>query len=227
MDRVATKKTPSTQGRLQIAEIRDDCIVLKDGTLRVVLLVSSINFALKSEDEQSAIISAYISFLNLLDSPLQILIQSRRLDLDEYLVSIKEMEKGQTNELLKLQISEYYQYISQLVELGDIMTKRFYVIVPYDPASNKKRGFFNRAGDVVSPTAVISLGQKQFTDRHRGLFILVDKVLTGLSGMGLRATVLDTQSLIELFYNIYNPVVSQSEKMRDIDKLKLEENNYV
>jgi len=226
-DKVATPKTPSTQSRLQIAEVRDDCIVLKDGTIRAVLLVSSINFALKSEDEQSAIISAYVSFLNLLDSPLQILIQSRRLDLDEYLDSIKKTEKDQTNELLKLQISEYYQYISQLVELGDIMTKRFYVIVPYDPSSNKKRGFFNRAGDVMSPTNVISLGQKQFAERHKSLFILVDKILTGLSGMGLRATVLDTQSLIELFYNIYNPVVSRSEKLRDIDKLKLEENNYV
>ncbi|MFA6918642.1 MAG: hypothetical protein WC244_00815 [Patescibacteria group bacterium] len=226
-DKVATNKTPSTQSRMHIAEIRDDCVVLKDGTLRAVLLVSSINFALKSEDEQSAIISGYISFLNLLDSPLQILVQSRKLDLDEYLVSIKEAEKIQTNELLKLQISEYYQYISQLVELGDIMTKRFYVVVPYDPSSNGKRGFWARTGDVLSPTNIISLGQKQFSQRHRDLFTLLDKILSGLSGMGLRATVLDTQSLIELFYNTYNPVVSRSEKLGDVDKLKLEENNYV
>jgi hypothetical protein len=212
---------------LHIAEIRDDCVVLKDGTLRAVLLVSSINFALKSEEEQAAIISGYISFLNLLNSPLQILVQSRKLDLDEYLASIKEAEKVQTNELLKLQISEYYQYISQLVELGDIMTKRFYVVVPYDPASNNKRGFWTRAGDVLSPTNIISLGQKQFAQRHKELFTLLDKILTGLSGMGLRATVLDTQSLIELFYNTYNPVVSRSEKLGDIDKLSLEENNYV
>jgi len=223
MDKKANPTTPSTQSRLHIAEIKDDAIVLKDGTLRSVLLVSSINFALKSEDEQNAIISGYVQFLNLLDSPLQILVQSRKLDLDGYLKSITEAEKKQTNDLLKLQISEYKQYISELVEMGNIMTKRFYLVVPYDPASNGKLGFWKRMGEVLSPTSVIKLNQKQFLERRKGLFTLVDKILMGLSGMGIRATILDTQSLIELFYTTYNPVTSRSEKLTDINKLSFED----
>ncbi len=223
MARKATKTTPSTQMYLPIAEIRDDCVVMKDGTLRSALLVSSINFALKSDDEQNAIISGYVSFLNMLDSPIQIVIQSRQLNLDAYLESIKVAEKQQTNDLLRIQTAEYRQYINDLVEMGDIMTKRFYIIVSYDPSSNKKRSFGSRMGDVLSPTNVLSLNQKQFIERHRNLFTRVDKVMSGLSSMGLRATVLDTQSLIELFYNTYNPTVSKNEKIQDVNKLRLED----
>lgn len=221
--RRANKKTPSTHRYLNIAEIRDNCVVMKDGTLRSVLLVSSINFALKSQDEQNAIIAGYVSFLNSLSAPLQVVIQSRKLDLEGYLFDIKKAEDEQTNELLKLQTAEYRNYITELVDLGDIMTKRFYAVVSFDPYSNKKRGFWQRAGDVLSPTKFIDIGDKQFTRYHKDLFSRVDKILSGLSSMGLRASVLDTQSLIELYYNTYNPVVSRSEKMSDIKKLNLEE----
>lgn len=222
MPKKATKKTATTQHSLNIAEIRDDCVVLRNGTLRAVLLVSSVNFALKSEDEQNAIIYSYISFLNSLDFPVQIVIQSRQLDIDNYLNEIKKAEKEQINELLKLQTSEYRQYIEELVELGDIMTKRFYVVVPYDPATDKKRGFWRRLIDLMSPAIVIHLKQKQFTEYHRQLFLRVDHILSGLASMSLRATVLDTQSLIELYYNSYNPEVSRQQKMTDVNKLKLE-----
>jgi len=222
MARKATKSTPATQSYMTISEIRDDSVIMKDGTLRAILLVSSVNFALKSEDEQNAIVAGYISFLNSLDLPLQIVIQSRQLNLEEYLIDIKKAEEKQTNDLLKLQTAEYRQYISELVELGDIMTKRFLVVVYYDPISNKKRGFWQRGGDVVSPTKVISLNQKEFIKRHKDLFIEVDKIVSGLSSMGLRASILNTQSLIELFYNTYNPVLSQSQKMADISELQIE-----
>lgn len=222
--RQANRSTPSTQKYLNIAEIKDDCVVLKNGTMLAVILVSSINFALKSEDEQNAIIASYVSFLNSLDAPLQIVIQSRQLDLDEYIALIKSAEKNQTNDLLKLQTAEYLQYISELVELGDIMTKRFYLVVPYDPASNKKRGFWQRFKDVGYPTSAISLNQKEFVRRRNDLFLRVDKILSGLASMSLRAQPLDTQSLIELYYNTFNPVLSQREKMADINKLKFENN---
>ncbi len=221
-DPKANQTTPSTQSRLHIAEIRNDTVVLKDGTMRAVLLVSSINFSLKSEDEQNAIIAGYVQFLNLLDSPLQILIQSRKLDLDGYLKNIAEKEKKQTNDLLKLQIAEYKQYISELVEMGNIMTKKFFIVVPYDPATSRSMSFWKRLGDVASPTSLIKLNQKQFLERKKGLFTLLDKILMGLSGMGLRATVLDTQSLIELFYTTYNPVTSRNEKLADLNKLNFE-----
>jgi len=219
----ATKNTPTTQKYMTISEIRDDSVIMKDGTLRAVLLVSSVNFALKSEDEQNAIISGYVSFLNSLDAPLQIIVQSRKLNLEDYLLDIKKNEQAQTNDLLKLQTAEYRQYISELVDLGDIMTKRFYVVVYYDPVSNNKRGFWQRAGDVVSPTKLISLGQKEFIRRHKDLFTMVDKIVSGLSSMGLRTSILNTQSLIELYYNTYNPIVSENEKMVDINKLEIEQ----
>ena len=221
-NRKATKKTPPTQAYMTIAEIKDDSIVMRDGTLRAILLVSSIKFALKSEDEQNAIISGYVSFLNSMDSPLQIVIQSRKLDLDNYLLDIKKAEQDQTNDLLKLQTAEYRKYISELVDLGDIMIKRFYVVVYYDPVSNKKRGFWQRAGDVISPAGMMSLSQKEFAKRHKSLFTEMDRVISGLSSMGIRANILNTQSLIELFYNTYNPIVSKSQKMADINKLEVE-----
>lgn len=221
-NRRAVKSTPSTQKYLQIAEIRDDTVIMKDGTIRSVLLVSSINFALKSEDEQNAIISAYVNFLNSMDSPMQILIQSRKLDLEQYLNYLKEAEAKQTNDLLKMQMAEYRQYVTELVSLGNIMTKRFYIIVPFAPFNSKTRGFWSRAGDVLSPTAVSSFSQKTFQSRQRELFTIVDRVLSGLASMGLRAQVLDTQALIELFYNTYNPTVSPNEKMEDINKLMME-----
>lgn len=222
MARTANKSTPSTQRYLHIAEIRDDTVIMKDGSLRAVLLVSSINFALKSDAEQEAIISGYMTFLNSLEAPLQIVIQSRQLNLDEYIESIKKVEKEQTNELLKLQTAEYRQYISELVELGDIMTKRFYVVVSYSQGGNGKRSFWSRAHDVLSPSSLIDVNQKQFIKKQKDLFLAVDKVLSGLSSMGLRASVLDTQSLIELYYGTYNPSISQREKMADIKKLNVE-----
>ncbi len=225
--RQANKSTPSTQKYLRIAEIRDDIVVLNDGTLRAVLLVSSINFALKSDDEQNAIVSGYVTFLNSLDSSLQIVVQSRQLDLDEYIESLKQIEKEQTNDLLKLQTTEYRKYITELVELGDIMTKRFYVVVQYNPSSDKKRSFWGKIGDAVSPTASIDLSQKEFLKRKDGLMTRVDKIFSGLGSMGLRASLLDTQALIELYYNTYNPTVSRREKMVDVGKLRLEENNNV
>ncbi|MEK7653058.1 MAG: TraC family protein [Patescibacteria group bacterium] len=221
--RHATKQTPSTQKYLNIAEIRDDSVVMKDGTLRAVLLVSSINFALKSEDEQNAIVAGYVTFLNLLDFPVQIVIQSRQLDLDEYLAMIKEAEEKQTNELLKIQTAEYKQYITELVEMGDIMTKRFFVVVPYDPVANKKRSFTQRTGDIMSPTKVIKLNQKEFFKRQKELFALVDRVLSGLASMGIRASILETQALIELYYTTYNPTVSRSEKLTEVGKLQMED----
>jgi len=219
----ATHSTPPTQQFLQIAEIKDDTIIMKDGSLRAVLLVSSVNFALKSEDEQNAIISGYISFLNSLDSTMQILIQSRKLDLDSYLAFLRTAEEKQKNDLLKMQMAEYRQYIAELVEMGNIMTKRFYVIVPFSTFGSKKMSFWKRLSDVISPAGAIAIDQKKFVAHQKELFVAAEKVITSLSSMGLRSQMLDTQSLIELFYNTYNPTVSRQEKLADINKLMMEQ----
>ncbi len=218
------KKTikATTQKYLDIAEIKEDCVVMKDGTLRSVILVSSINFALKSEDEQNAIIAAYIGFLNYLEYPVQIVIQSRKLDIDGYLDRLKQTEKEQTNELLRLQTAEYRKYVSQLVEIGDIMTKRFYIVVPYNPLSDKQQSWFQRFFNLFTAASEVRLSQKVFIKRHHDLLQRVDHILSSLASMGLKSVVLDTQSLIELYYNTYNPDVYNKEKMIEVNKIRVE-----
>ena len=120
----------SVQKYLDIAEIKEDCVVLKNGSMRAVILVSSLNFALKSEEEQEAIIYAYRNFLNTLEKwPIQIVVQSRKLNIDGYINDLKKKEKEQTNELLRMQIAEYIQYIQELIEMGEIMTKKFFIVM--------------------------------------------------------------------------------------------------
>ena len=190
------KSGPAMQRYIDIAEIRDDIVVLRDGTVRAVLAVASINFSLKSEEEQEAIISAYVGFLNALDFPLQIVIQSRRLNIEEYLNRLAEAEKTQTNELLKAQIADYRQFVAELISLGQIMSKRFFIVVPYDPMTNKRKGFFSRVQEVLSPGATVRLKESRFQERRKSLLSRVDAVTSNLASMGISATMLDTQALI-------------------------------
>ncbi len=215
-------KYPSTQRLQPIAEIKEDCVVLKDGTLRAVLLVSSINFSLKSEDEQNAIIAAYVNFLNAIDFPLQILIQSRKLNISAYLGKLEQKEKEQTNELLKLQIAEYRQYVGELVELGEIMTKRFYLVIPHNPLSDKQKGWFRRLLEVFKAAGAVRLSRERFEARRRELLQRVDHVVSALGSIGLKAVPVDTQGLIELYYNTYNPGVSERQKLVDLNQLQVE-----
>lgn len=219
---MAKTAAASTQHYLDIQEIREDVVVMKDGTIRAVLLVSSINFDLKSEDEQIAIIQSYTQFLNALDFPLQIVIQSRKFDIDEYLERLKTIEKQQTNDLLRLQTAEYRQYISELVELADLMSKRFYVVVPYSPQEKKRRGFIRKIRDLVTPTGILHLKQEQFQEYKNELFKRVDFVIEGLAGVGgLKTVVLDTQGLIELFYATYNPQTSGQQPLAKMKELNI------
>ena len=212
----------STQQYLDIAEIRDGVVILKDGSIRKVLLSSSINFALKSEDEQNAVIQGYISFLNSLDFSLQISVQSRKLNIDAYLEDLNQKIAEQTNDLLRTQIVEYRSFIKQLITLGDIMEKRFYIIVPYKPGKDAKRGFMSQLGTVFNPAKVITLSEKIFIDYKEKIQVRVDKVVGSLSGIGITAVPLDTQSLIELYYSSYNPELSQIEKLSDEKNKKID-----
>ena len=220
----AGKKTfSSTQEYLDIAEFREDTVIMRDGTLRAVLLVASINFALKSEDEQNAIIAAYVGFLNNIDFPLQIVIQSRELNIDNYLTFLKQKEKEQTNELLKMQTAEYLQYVGELISLGKIMNKRFYLVVAYNPLSDKQKGFFGKMLESLRPASMIKMKEEKFLRRRSELTRRVENVIGGLASMGVNAISLDTQSLIELFYNTYNPETAANQKLVEIKELRLAE----
>ncbi len=219
---VKNKINISTQQYLDIAEIKEDTVVIRDGTLRAVILVSSINFALKSEDEQNAIVGAYVGFLNNIDFPLQIVIQSRELNIENYLNALKQKEKEQTNELLKMQTTEYIQYIGELISMGKIMNKRFYVAVPYNPLSDKHKNFFSSILDVFRPSILIKMKGDRFARLRAQLTRRVENVMSGLASVGLNAAELDTQSLIELFYDTYNPVTSANQKLADVKQLRVE-----
>lgn len=216
-------KLPATQTYLPIAEIKDGTVLLKDGTLRTVLLVSSINFALKSEDEQNALISAYVGFLNSLDFPIQIVMQSRKLQIQPYLDNLYKIEKELPNELLKVQIADYRAFVAELVEIGQIMTKRFYVVVPYDPLSNKKKGFVARFKEVIKPAMTIRVKEERFRERKKDLDTRVRQVNGGLESMGLQVAELDTQSLIELYYTSYNPDIAFSQELQNIEELRVDD----
>lgn len=212
---------PPTQQYLDVAEVKEDVIVLKSGSLRSVLAVSAINFDLKSSDEQEAIIGQYQNFLNSVDFPVQILISSRRLNMQNYLDFLTTKEKGQGNELLRMQIAEYKSFIDQLVSSSNIMDKNFYIIVPFAPVENKEGGFMGGIGNLINPQRQILEKREKFETMKSQLFQRVDHVITALSGIGLRITPLKTEELIELLFNSYNPTVFNSAEIKDINELEL------
>jgi len=226
---VKQKKTSaqtSTQLFLDIAEIKDNVVVLKNGGLRVILQTSSINFNLKSEDEQNSIIYSYQNFLNSIDFPIQICVQSRKLDVDKYIENVREIGEKHTNVLLKEQTSEYCDYIQKLVEYADIMEKKFYVVVPFDPYRSRKQSSLTKfmssisSGDSID---AIKHRHREFEELNKGLTQRVNAVTGGLEGCNLRVAQLSTSQLIELFYGIYNPITSRNEKINEIDKIAIKE----
>jgi len=217
------KVGPPTQSYLDIAEIREDVVVMKDGTLRAVLMISSINFALKNEDEQQAIVQAYMAFLNAIDFPLQVVIHSRKMNIDPYMKSLTDAERATTNESLRTQITDYKAFVNELVVLGDIMEKKFYMVVPYDPKTQKKMGFFRRLSSVLSPTSLVRLKTEEFHKRKEQLDRRASILQGSLQSMSLGSERLDTQGLIELFYTSYNPDIFDKQRLVDLHNLRVED----
>ncbi len=210
----------SSQLYLPVAEIKDSIVVLKNGGLRSILQTSSVNFNLKSETEQNSLIYAYQGFLNTLEFPIQILVKSKKLDIDKYLETLREIAEKQQNHLLQKQTLEYHDYIKKLVEYADIMEKNFYVIVPYDPFRNQKKGIFGKFMDYITPEdslPKIRERHREFESLKKGLLQRVNVVKVGLENCNLQVVQLNTQQLVELFYQIYNPELSRNEKLSNLD----------
>jgi len=217
-DKKATKGL-STQKYLEISEIKDSIVIMKSGGMRSILMVSSINFALKSIDEQDAIIYHFQSFLNSLDFSIQILINSRKLNIENYLDVLKETEKRQTNELLRMQTASYIEYIQGLVKMANIVSKTFYIVVPFSAADSKEGGLSKLK---ASSSASQIVSNREVFEKYRDqLFQRTDHIIENLSGTGLRMTMLNTQELIELYYNLYNPDLSDKKGLADITELDL------
>ncbi len=196
---------PSTQDFLEIDQIREGIIILKNKGLRVVLMTSSLNFALKSDDEQSAIIYQFQSFLNSLDFSCQIIIQSRRLNITGYLDKLKGIEDKEKNELLKLQISEYRKFITEIMKGGSIMQKNFYLVIPFSPLEVQGMDLEAKQKLPKMPT----LTEEQFQRAKTQLLQRAEFVALGLRACGLESVPLNNLELIELFWSLYHPLEAE------------------
>lgn len=207
---------------VDIKTIRDGVVVLKNGTLRAVLLVSTVNFDLKSSDEQTAIVGAYQNFLNSLDFQVQIVISSRKLNVQPYIELLKERARQQRNELLKLQIIEYQEFIKNLTEVTNIMSKFFYIVVPFAPVEDSQEGVLGKVTHLMRPAESIMESEALFEAYKNQLWQRVDHVAAALGGTGLNFTTLNTDELIELYYGMYNPSEFAQTTIRDIDQSEVE-----
>lgn len=218
----AAKGAQPTQKFLAIDQIRDDVVLLKDGSMRSVLMSSSVNFALKSSEEQEATIYQFQNFLNSLDFSLQIVIHSRKMKIDDYLAQVKEKEKAQTDELLRVQTAEYYEFIKSFVAMTSIMSKTFYAIVPYSPATAAQAaggGLFAKFMG-GGKTAPVSDSAEKFGENKNQLWQRVEAVRAGMNTFGIRSAPLKTEELIELFFGLYNPEEAAKGKVPGITELK-------
>jgi type IV secretory pathway VirB4 component len=199
----------STKDFVQLAEIRDTVVVLKDGSLRSIIEIGSMNFELKSADEQVAIIQGFQNFLNSIDFPLQILVNSRKLDIGPYLKSLEALNETLKNELLKIQAAEYTRFIKGLTELANIMAKKFYVVVPFyviEAAVPTKAGLFGAFKSVVTPSKFIkTLTDEELENYKTQLGQRIGVIVEGLSGLGIETKTLAGDQLMNLFYSYYNP----------------------
>ena len=208
-------KSLSTQEFVELQEVRDGVVFLKNGALRQLLMVSGVNFDLKSETEQDLMTYAYQNLLNALNFSIQIFIHSRRLNIESYLQKLQERHTQETNELLKTQIAEYIEFIKSFVANNAIMDKTFFVVVPYDPvyipqAAKGLMGLMKKAlpsgRQKETPTSQNEGMQSENTQQNlQQLRQRVDQAIVGLQQIGLRAIPLGTEESIELIYNLYNP----------------------
>jgi len=196
----------ASQNFIPIKEIRNGVVVLKDGGLRAVIMVSSVNLSLKAYEEQRATLLGFQTFLNTLDFPAQIVIQSRRLDIKPYLTLLESRLREQTEALLKIQTREYINFIRSFTDSVNIMTKKFFVVVPY---STPPGGGAGALGDLVKIFAPKKAGKTAeeigFEEKESQLGERVAIVQGGLGRMGLRSARLGTEELIELYYRTFNP----------------------
>jgi hypothetical protein len=199
-------KAKATQEFIPIKEVRDGIIVLKDGELRAIILANSVNLSLKSSDEQKATILQFQNFLNTLDFFVQISVQSRKLDIRPYLLLLENRLKVQNEPLLKLQTKEYIEFIRNFTETVSIMTKSFFVIVPYTHSALKSdSGILGKFFSRKSSEQVRVAKQADFEEKRTQLEERVAVIQQGLSRCGINSAQLGTEEVVEVFYKVFNP----------------------
>ena len=216
----------STQNSLQIAEIRDGIVIMNDGSFRSVVMVKSVNFDLMSQQEQEAVEYSYQSFLNSLYFPVQIFIRSQKIDLQPYIEKLDKIRTEHDNMLLALLMEDYIGYIDALSQQTNIMDKRFYVVIPFFPIADVTKAltqsksfvsglvgmFNNKEQHVVINEAELENAKTELRNR-------VQSVLSGLQQAGIQGLPLDTQELIELYYDTYNPDTATRQQLKNFDQM--------
>jgi len=212
---MASQTGKSSQDFIPIKEIRDGVVVLKDNSIRGVVMTSSVNFALKSSDEQNAILYQFQNFLNSINFSIQIFAESRRLDIRPYISLLETVERDQENELLKVQTKEYIEFIKSFTTSVNIMTKTFFVVVSYTPAIIQgKSGLFSMFSKGSNSEQKKS---ENFEENRTQLLQRMEVVMSGLTRIGVRAVPLGTEELVELYYKLFNP--GDTEKPINISQL--------
>lgn len=210
---MANNSNLSTQSHIPISAVYDDVVVTKKGLFAQVVMVNSLNFGLKSEEEQNAIIAQYQSFLNSLSFPIQITMHSKQLDLTNYVKDLEGRVPQEPNELVRYQIQEYLDFIQKLISIANIMDKKFFITIPYQLPPNElpKEGFLSSL--FGSSHVHLKVPLKKFITIKGELEQRAGNVISGLMSMGITAQTLNTKQLIELFYRTYNPEEAMREKI--------------
>lgn len=214
----------AVQRFLPIAEIHSDTVFLKNGGIRAILSVQALNFNLKSETEQQGIIKGYEAFLNTLTFPIQIVIRSKKMNVDPYITSLRAMAEKHTNPLLKEQTHAYAAFVEKIVDIAEIMKKTFLVIVPLDDTEEKKSflsKIFSFMGSEDSASKAIAR-RKRFAEKAGQVRDRLNIVETGLHNVGLMTKRLSTQDLIELYYETYNPQTSIEQRLPGMSQLHMD-----
>ena len=212
------KPTASTQENVPIAGVKDGIIILKDGQYRLVLEVTAINFSLKSEEEQNSLVLQYQGFLNSIHFPVQIVIRSKRLDLAPYINKIKDLANKQTNELLRIQTTDYVDFVGQLINLANIMKKTFYLVVGYQPLTVGQGTILDKLLNRNKPVD-LRISDEEFVHNTKEMTQRGQNAAQGLGSMGLHCKQLTTEEVIELFYGIYNPEVAGKERLTEAENV--------
>lgn len=205
----------STQDHLDIEDIQDDLVIMKTGSVALVLETTAVNFDLLSEVEQDAMISAYGHLLNSLSFAIQVIIRSKKMDVTTYLQNLINLEEKQTNPFVQQKIKEYRSYISELVSKNEVLDKRFYVIIPYQEILLTSSGSGDPLSFLFGTKKKTTINKRAILEKAKiDLKPKKEQLIKQFSGIGLRVRQLTTQELVELFYDIYNPDSAREQKMR-------------
>lgn len=203
----------STQQHLDIYDIDQNLVILKNSGVRLILSCTAVNFDLLSEIEQDAIIAAYSELLNSLSFPVQVIIRTKKMDISSYLEKLKSVEKGQTNRYLKKRIYSYRNYVERLISRNEVLDKNFYIVIPHQeaflaaPETALKRLFSRQKKIILNKNAILRNAEIRLEPKK-------DHLIKQLNKVGVKARQLTTKELLELFYDIYNPDSAQEQRLR-------------